>query len=358
MEQWQEEPIVEQNVTIEQTKCPACGANMAFDIETGGLKCGHCHTKTDFNDNEKVQRRAITTDVLNQHQPWKEGKIFNCANCGAKEVLTAKEIARSCAFCGSSQISASNELPGIQPDSVIPFTITEESGRERFRKWIRSRWFAPRKFKREDVREHMQAMYTPCWSFTAMTENSYQGTLGRTVTISNGKQTRTTIRWFRVAGRVNQPYTDHFIQSGERITTKNFNRLKPYNLQTVRVYRQEFLSGIIAEHYSRTLEACFGDFSTFVKQDIRRLIIRRYRADHVSVLNIQTNFHDRKFNYVLLPLYISNYTYKQKLYNFYLNGATGKIVGKYPKSAGKIFGAIFATVAIAAAVAVTVFMLM
>jgi len=323
-----------------ETKCTSCGAGMAFDIETGGLKCKHCGTTTEFNDTERVQRRQITNEVLGQHSKWTEARVFQCSNCGAKEVMEKKSMTVSCAFCGSNNVVASEELPGVQPDAVIPFSITEQTAVTRFKKWIRGKFFAPNAFRKGDVQKQMNKMYTPCWSFSARTENMYQGTVGRTVfrTVHtrNGTQTRSEIQWFRIHGVQWHDYKDYFYQSGERISPKNFNALKPFDLNTVRVYRQEFLSGIIAEHYTKSLETCFAEFSTFVKRDMRGRILRKHGAQHVQFLDIRTTFHDRRFNYVLLPLYISNYRFKEKLFNFYINGATGKIVGAYPKSAAKI----------------------
>ena len=346
-----EEVLTEQQVQTLQNKCSACGAGMVFDIETGNLKCGHCGNMQELQDNEVVQRRQITNDLINSHEKWTEGKVFACSNCGAKEVLDNKEIARKCSFCGSAKIASIDELPGIKPDSVIPFQITEQTAQARFRKWIKSRWLAPSTFKRSDVKERMNKIYTPCWSFTAMTQNLYRGTLGRTVTIQTRNGTRTSVRWFRVNGQINQAYTDHFIQGGQRISSRSFNGLKPFNLQLIRVYRQEFLSGIIAEHYTKTLEACFNEFSNFVKQDIRRRIIRKHMADQVQHLDIRTSFLERKFNYVLLPIYISNYNYKGKLYNFYINGASGKVVGRYPRSAIRILGIVLGTILIVGGIA-------
>ncbi|MCL2846231.1 MAG: hypothetical protein FWE38_00910 [Firmicutes bacterium] len=341
-EQHFEENMTEQEVQAQtaQNKCPSCGANMSFDIETGGLKCRHCNTTKAFDDTERVQRRQITNEILGTHSQWREGKVFRCSNCGAQEVLTERSLATKCAFCGSAQVLESDELPGIQPDSVIPFQITEQSAVERFRKWLKSRWFTPNAFKRYDIREQMSKLYTPCWSFSARTENQYQGTVGRTITTShsrNGRvQTQTRIQWFRVRGQINHNYTDYFIQSGDRIASRNFNALKPFDLRQVKVYRQEFLSGIIAEHYTKNLEQCFNEFSNFVKRDMRTRIMRKHGADHVQHLDIRTRFHDRRFNYILLPVYINNYRYKEKTYNFFINGATGKVVGRYPRSRVKI----------------------
>lgn len=359
----QEIELTEQQVAINQNKCSGCGANMVFDIESGGLKCRHCGSKQEFNDTESVERRRLCDELLRTHKPWTDGKVFQCSNCGAKEVLEIKSIARKCAFCGSAQIIEINELPGIQPDSVIPFQVTEAAATERFRKWIRARWMAPAAFRRSsDMREHMNKLYTPCWSFSARTTNQYSGTVGRTVHTQvrtrNGVQTRSHVRWFRVSGMIGADYNDHMYQSGDRINSRNFNGLKPFDLKQLRVYRQEYLSGIIAEHYSRTLEQCFNEFSNFVRRDVQNRIIRKHRADTVSHMDIQTTFNDRRFNYVLLPIYISHYTYKGKLFNFFINGATGKVVGRYPRSKWKIFGIVLGVLAVVAGAGVAVYFLM
>ena len=336
----------EQRTQAQQNKCTGCGAGMKYDIATGGLKCNHCGSMREFEDTDRVQRRALTNDLLNKHEKWTEARVLRCANCGATEVMNNNELSVKCAFCGSAKISPIEDLPGIKPDSVIPFQLTAQTAQDRFRKWIKGKFFAPGGFKRSDVRENINKIYTPCWSFSSRTENWYNGTLGRTVTVQTRNGTSTRINWFRVKGVINKHYTDVFFQSGSRISSVNFNRLKPFDLKQVRVYKQEYLSGIIAEHYTRTLEQCLNEFSQFIKADIRRDIMRRYRADTVSALNVNTNFHDRHFNYVLLPVYVSNYTYKGKLFNFYVNGATGKIAGRYPKSGLKIFGLVMLGVAI------------
>jgi hypothetical protein len=112
--------------------------------------------------------------------------------------------------------------------------------------------------------------------------------------------------------------------------------MKPFDLKLVKVYRQEYLSGLTAEHYSRNLETCFGDFSNFIRADLRRKIMKKHNADVIQTLEIKTDHHDKRFNYILLPVYVANYEYNKKTYNFFVNGASGVIVGTYPKSKLKI----------------------
>jgi len=337
----EEQELTEKETAAIINKCPSCGATLDYDIESGNLKCSHCGTVKVIEQDSSVQRRQLTDDVLKDHDDWKESRVFRCNNCGAKGVLDKKDINQTCAFCGSSNIINTDEIAGVKPDSVIPFQITKESAVERFKKWIKSRWLAPGIFKTADIRERINGIYGSSWSFSSNTQSNYDGTLGRRVTQTrtvNGRTMVTTsIRWFRVSGDIAQSYFDYIVQSGDRIPQKMFAKIKPFDLKLLKVYRQEYLSGIIAEHYSRNLEICFGDFENYIKSDLRQKIMRRHNADTVGQLNIKTNYNDRKFNYILLPLYIANYLYNAKTYNFYINGASGTIVGKYPKSKVKLF---------------------
>lgn len=335
-------------------KCPSCGAGLKYDVTSGELKCSHCDTIVDIVDDDKVKRRELTSDIMKTHSEWNEAKVSRCENCGAKEIINKKDIARSCTFCGSAQVVELSELAGIKPDSVIPFQVTKESAIQRFKKWIKGRFYAPGALKKQDINKSLNALYSSCWSFSAATENTYNGTLGRTETRTrhvNGRtETYTTVKWFKVAGTISQEYKDHLVQSGEKISTKWFEKIKPFNLSFLKVYRQEYLSGIVTEHYSRSIETCFGDFTKYIKLDLQRKIMRKHGADQISSLNINTNYIDKRFNYILLPLYVANYTYKNKLYNFYVNGATGKVVGKYPKSVGKILFTILGAAAVVAGI--------
>lgn len=322
-------------------KCPNCGAGLKYDVESGELKCDHCATIVDIDDDSRVKRRDLTSDIMQARSEWKETKVTRCDNCGGKEVLDKRDITKSCSFCGSAKVVVLSELAGIKPDSVIPFQITKENASQRFIRWIKSRLYAPNSLKRRDFNKNFNALYSSCWSFSAATQNNYEGTLGRTVTRTrrvNGRtETYTTVQWFRVSGSLAQDYKDYLVQSGDKISNKWFEKIKPFNLATLKVYRQEYLSGIVAEHYARNIDVCFGDFTKYIRRDLQNKIMRKHGADQVSQLTINTTYTDKRFNYILLPIYIANYTYKKKLYNFYVNGATGKVVGRYPKSFWKIF---------------------
>ena len=92
----------------------------------------------------------------------------------------------------------------------------------------------------------------------------------------------------------------------------------------------------MAYHYDTSIEDCWGSAKGVMDGRIRRGILSRYVYDKVAYLNVSTSHQDVTYKYVMLPVYVGNFNYKKKLYNFYVNGSTGKVKGKTPKSLWKI----------------------
>ena len=329
-------------------KCPNCNASMRYSIKEGALKCEYCgHIEKIEEGTNNVARREITESVLKEHQPWAENTVFQCKFCNAQINIDKHEIMKKCPFCASPNIIRTEEIPGIRPDSVIPYKVTKQSALDLFSKWIRSKIFAPGECRKSAKAENINSVYTPVWSFNASTRNRYSGVLGEdyteTYTDSEGKtHTEKKTRWFNVSGEISADYSDVFIPSGKAIPDDVAKKLEPYPMNATVGYKQEYLADRAAEHYSRDLGTCFGEFGKFVYSDLCQKIKRKHNADHIKKMDIDTVYNTKFFNYILLPNYIANFSYQKKNYNFYVNGATGEVVGRYPKSIGKILAVIAA----------------
>ena len=66
-----------------------------------------------------------------------------------------------------------------------------------------------------------------------------------------------------------------------------------------------------------------------------------YNYDVVGSLKINTRYDSVTYKYVLLPVWFGLLNYNNKKYRFIVNGESGKIKAKYPKSAIKILSLIF-----------------
>ena len=63
-------------------------------------------------------------------------------------------------------------------------------------------------------------------------------------------------------------------------------------------------------------------------------------ASMVTNLNLKTKYDDLTYKYLLLPVWMSSFKYKGKVYNFIINGQTGKVGGRAPVSALRIIIAV------------------
>ena len=89
---------------------------------------------------------------------------------------------------------------------------------------------------------------------------------------------------------------------------------------------------------------------------MRSKILNSYSHDVVRYFNMTPTYSDIKYKYVLLPIWVSYYQYKNKTYYFLVNGESGKVGGKTPVSAIKVTLLIFSILIIAALVLFLIYM--
>jgi len=320
-------------------KCKTCGAPIEFDPVSQNLRCSHCGSEEKVDFDYIVEERNFE-ELFNCTTWQNDVKVIQCQNCGAKDVLSKNEISSSCPFCGSPSVLESDELAGIKPDTAIPFRVKKESAIEKSLKWLKSRFFAPSQFKKDVKINSVKGCYLPVWTFDCDTAISYEGRLGKHYTetyVVNGKtMTRTKVRYFNVSGRFDKSYDDIYIRGSHTVDQKYMQRIQPYDMTTYVKYEDKLLAGFEANHYTVEPLDAWSQAEELIRCDSQNRIISHYGADEVVYLNIQLIHKSKSFKYLLLPVYISATNYKNKLYNQYINGATGKITGKAPVSPLKV----------------------
>lgn len=317
------------------TKCPACGANMVFLPAENCLYCEHCGTRREI---KRQNSEELDFERLLEHNnTWvDETHVFRCNNCGAKEVLDRGEIAKKCSFCGTTNIVETDELPGIKPNAVVPFKFGAEEATEKVKVWAKKKIFAPGKFKKSVTPEEIKGVYNPAFSFDTDTFSSYQGTLGEYYYVTrrvNGKTVQERrIRYRHISGTYNMFFDDILIQASTAIGQKSLDKLQPFKTNESNVYRKEYLSGFTANQYTKDGTACWEEAKLLIKKRLRAAILSQYTYDTVESLSVNTACNDITYKYLLLPLYVGHCNWRSKLYNFFVNGFNGKIVGKTPVS--------------------------
>jgi len=96
------------------------------------------------------------------------------------------------------------------------------------------------------------------------------------------------------------------------------------------------LAGFITEKYQIDIKQAFVIAREIIKTREREAVKRDIGGDRQRIHTMNTKYFDVTFKHILLPIYVSAFHYKSKVYAFYVNGATGRISGKRPYSAFKI----------------------
>ena len=317
-------------------KCPSCGSNLSFDPGTQSLKCAYCGYEEALVGTYSEEEHDFANADFSK---WnhKEAHQARCQNCGANVIIDPNVLSVNCPFCDTPMVISTDEITGLKPDRVIPFTITDKVAQENYRKWLKKRVMAPHKVKKEIPNPTMNSVYVPTWTFDSFVSAKYEGRLGKryTKTTGNGK-TVTEIKYFSIGGTVTRREDDCLVCSGEKMNQQELSKIEPFHTNESFVYDNRYLSGHTTEHYSMELKDGWKVAQGIIEKHLEAQILAQYDYDVVDYLHIHPKYDDITYKYVILPVWLCRYLYNRKSFRFVVNGETGKVSGKFPISPVKV----------------------
>ena len=342
--------------------CEKCGAALKFVPGASALQCDYCgHKQTIPQCAEEV--REMSFEELAAHIHVDSGVVTSadgerrCDGCGAMVLINKKLATDSCPFCGThldNPIAAMK--PMMMPQAVLPFAISENTAKDEFRKWVKSRWFAPNSFTRMADLGRVSGLYVPYWTYDSMTWSWFRGERGDAyyVTVGSGKNKRRErrIRWSHVSGQVDHWFDDVLVCASHSVPDKLVVALEPWDLSALQSYRPDFLSGFQSERYQVDAKEGFGIARKIMDEVIRGLVRRRIGGDEQRIHSVSTQVGNITFKHVLLPIWLAAYRYQDKTFRVLINARTGEVQGERPWSWIKITLAVLLGIAIVAAIVV------
>ena len=346
----QEEYIFSETTEREtDKKCPNCGATVVFDPATGGLHCEYCgyscklpKAETESEICEMDFEAAIHTESFDWGEQKKE---VQCKQCGAVTVYDALETAAVCPFCGSTSVMPAANNNTIAPGAICPFAVTKEKAGERFTSWLKKKWFAPKKAKKNACPEAFQGVYLPYWTYDAQTTSNFTAKAGfdHTTKDKDGNSSTHT-DWKRVSGVYQKFFDDVTVVASKRHESANIKACEPFDFSKLVPYSPQVVAGFIAERYSVGLkegwETAQSSIQHSLYSDIAQYVKKQWRADRSSSVKFSTLYSNITYKYLLVPVWISSFKYKDKVYQFVVNGQTGKVGGHSPVSVWRVLIAI------------------
>ncbi|HSW40032.1 MAG TPA: hypothetical protein VLL97_11125, partial [Acidobacteriota bacterium] len=218
---------------------------------------------------------------------------------------------------------------------------------------IQKLWFAPEDLKNYARSEKKLAgVYVPYWTYDSDTTTAYQGERGdhyyaaeAYTAIENGRSVSRTrqvrrTRWTPAAGTVYNSFDDLLVLAGKSLPGKYADSLEPWDLTNLVAYADEYLSGFRAESYQISLSEGFETAKALMAGAVNNSIRQHIGGDEQRIHNARTEYRSIRFKHILLPVWLSAYRFRERIYRILINARTGEIQGERPYSAWKIAGAV------------------
>lgn len=327
-------------------KCLNCGNSVQFDPPSGKWKCDFCSST--FSE-EEIEAGVISTQAsrkqvyseFGSEQPAANTNLqeYHCNNCGSEIVAQDTEAATFCIYCKSPVVLAGKFQGEINPNKIIPFSITSKQAEELYRTWIKKRFFAPSSFKNERRVKEIRGIYAPFWMFGADVDGYINGeaTIKKYWSDSEYDYCETSYYDFERGGSVR--YDNVPVDSSTKMDDTLMQSIEPFDYNSFKAFNPAYLSGFLAEILDVSREEseklARGRMQDFIQS---RLLGELSRYDSHNIETSNYNINNMLCDNVMMPVYYLANPYKGEMRAFMINGQTGKVYGNTPYDVPKIIG--------------------
>jgi hypothetical protein len=350
---------------LDKHACAACGAQAEWSPAKQALICSYCATEAPAKldrDSGKIREIDLVRtlrELPDELRGWKADKrSVRCRSCRAISVFDPDRVGQNCEFCGSPELVDYEEIKApLSPQSLLPFKIDESRVRERIRRWYASKWFAPGKLKQRAMLDTVHGIYLPYWTFDAQARCDWtaeSGTYYYTTESVRDKQGRSRtrrvrhLRWRPATGTVEHFFDDEPIPGTHGVELDLLRRIEPFPTNDLVPYDTAYLSGFVIEHYQVVLIEAAERARESMERQLYQHCARQVPGDTLRNLQLRPRYSGRTFKHILVPVWLLSYNYGRRAYKLLVNGYTGKMAGRYPKSWWKIGGLVLFGVALLA----------
>lgn len=323
--------------------CPSCGAPLEFSADTQSLHCDACGN--DFN-RETLELLAESDAEVNKqsHYDWDSYaereytpddsvhlSDYACPSCGAEITGDDTLGATVCPYCGGATIIKKQFEGTLKPDLVIPFKVDKKAATELFAQSCKKKAFLPDSFKDKKKIEEMSGVYVPFWLFGCDCEAAFQFSGCRTTCWSDSKYDYTKTDHYRLIRVGDMGFDNLPVDGSLKIDNAYMEALEPFSYTEAVPFDTAYLAGFCANKYDVSAAECEARANERVEQSAERYLADT-TASFESVCKERGNvsFSHGKVRYALLPVWLLNLKFEDKVYRYAVNGQTGKVVGEYP----------------------------
>ncbi len=320
--------------------CPSCGGTLKWSAQEGVLKCDFCDSEFEegiFKDSkaenadDKIEIDWNVEGFLKEHDDSEICPGYICDACGAQIISDGHTAATECMYCRNPVVIAANIEGVLKPDLVIPFKVTKKEAEEILAKFYYDKPLLPSMFKNENTISKITGMYVPFWLYSCTGDGTVNFSAQKVTSWSDRNYRYTKTRYFAIdrAGEIS--FGKIPVDASSKMDDNYMDGLEPYNYSELAPFDSKFMAGFFADKFDVDVATCSGRATERVVNSVES----SFRDTIVGYSNVAKKHSDIKMEnvevkYALLPVWMLNTKYKDKIYNFAINGQTGQISGRLP----------------------------
>ena len=322
-------------------KCPNCNADLKFSPSTQKLDCEFCLSSFTVDEIKRLcspTENSIPPEAVQLQEDFaNHTHLYRCKSCGAEIMADDQQTATFCYYCHNPVILAGKMGGEFKPDKVIGFKLTRDNAIACFKKWVGKRWFVPKDFKSQQQIEKLTGLYVPFWIADCHIDADYRAIGKKLRHWVSGNYSYTETKEYRVI-RDATMVTKGVPADGEtKIDDLLMEAIEPYDYREMKDFSMSYLSGFYADKYDVDKSQVFPRIRERSKQACLSYI-RSTISGYSSLMpsSDQYKITNTDWNYTMLPVWFMSYKYKDQIYEFAINGQTGKLAGTPPLSKGRL----------------------
>ena len=326
---------------VVQYKCPNCGGDVIYSAETRSFHCEYCDSNFSFDEITDIFKKNENLDLSDKQKQEEysdfaeNNALYQCPSCGSQIIADKNTVSLNCYYC-HSPVTLTGRLSGeFRPDYIIPFSVTREQAEKTFLDFCKDKKYLPKDFNDSKTLEKITGVYVPFW----LGDYSFKTDVTAFCKSSTLRKGKTLVREYNaVRGAV--IYYENIPADGARLIDDTLmDALQPYDFSKLTDFSMSYLSGFMAEKYDvdadtalerqrvKAMAACKNYMETDLKRQYDKYV-------NINTCDVQQQFFSKK--YALLPVWFLAYHYNGKVYQYGVNGQTGKLSGSIPINRGKL----------------------
>ena len=118
------------------TLCKNCSHALVFNPRLQMLECSSCGSTfkpEEIESEAKPYREDLKAEDASEVYNSKEEKfmdcyVYSCSECGGEIIVNGTEASTTCIYCGNPNVVFSRIAKMREPEFIMPFRITRETG--------------------------------------------------------------------------------------------------------------------------------------------------------------------------------------------------------------------------------------